>query len=68
MGVVLFRFVLSVTAIQFQRFSIVWAECTSCWTPFVGARARMTHQPQLRWRHRVTTTTKKQKQEILKDF
>ena len=34
--------------------SIVGAECISCWTPFVGARAWMMHQLQVHGRHRVT--------------
>ena len=37
------------------------AECIGCWTPFVGARVRMTHQPQVRGQHRVA---KEKKQEI----
>ena len=37
-----FRFVLSVTATQLQRFSIVGALAVGC--HLVGARARMTHK------------------------
>ena len=59
-GVCISNLVLSVTATQLQRFSIVGAQCTSCWTQFIGACVWMTHQPQVHGQHRIT---KKQKQE-----
>ena len=41
------------------------AECTSCWMPFIGARARMMRQLQVRGGWRVTKKSM-QKQEIYK--
>ena len=58
----LLSFALIVTGTYRLRFlagKTEGAERTGCWTPF-NTRARMTHQPQLRGRYRVT--------KLLKDF
>ena len=37
------------------------AECISCWTPFIGARARMTHQLQVRGQWCITNKSRNKK-------
>ena len=46
------------------------AVCTSCWTPFVGARARMMHQPQHKFMGGMHNNIieKEHKQEFIKIF
>ena len=55
LGIISLSFFVSVTLPRalFLRGRPRGAECTSCWKPFVGARA---HQPHVRGHHRVTTS------------
>ena len=64
-------FVLSVTGTYLLHFSAgetERAECTSCWTPFVGAHAGMVHQLKVREWHRITnneTSLKKEQKQVI---
>ena len=43
-------------------------DCASCWMPFVSARARMTHQPQVHGQQYITETIKLKKRAYRQNF
>ena len=72
LGATILGFFLSVTSTYLMHF--LWGRprgqsvhCTSCWKPFIGAHARMTHQPQVHgWHSVIIFIEKVHKQEFIK--
>ena len=72
LGMITLSFFLSASSTYLVHF--LWGRprgqsvhCTSCWKPFVGAHARMTHQLQVHGLHSVTIFIEKEyKQEFIK--